>query len=270
MIIISFMNEYQKRRREFLNEAIKFEKSKKTRHYKLFKKYLYSPLWAFIISKMLRYIDFKKYDKVVKLDLWDEAVTFHPDVRKTIIKMLKPKKLYYIEWVKEFCFNFSKKKGNFEHIINGNVIEWPFKDNSLDVIIDLSTLDHLKKEEIKKTLKEFYRSLKKGGFLVFVYANKEYINVKEFFKFEFYTNPLYPNEIKKIIKEIPFKIIYEDFSFPVIFDSKFSPLSVYFMAFLSWLFLYRVKLLSLFFYAIDKFFNKYEKINVFSCFLLTK
>ncbi|RXJ93841.1 methyltransferase type 11 [Malaciobacter molluscorum] len=47
----------------------------------------------------------------------------------------------------------------------GNAIELPFEDNSFDLVISITTLHNLNKEDMKKALKEIMRVTKKDAFI---------------------------------------------------------------------------------------------------------
>lgn len=54
------------------------------------------------------------------------------------------------------------------NIVEGDIRHLPFKDNSFDLIIDLSTLDHILPSETGATLSEYARVLDKGGTLLLI------------------------------------------------------------------------------------------------------
>jgi len=71
----------------------------------------------------------------------------------------------------------AKKRFKSKNYVTSDVRKPPFKDNSFDLIISNSTLDHLPKEEMITSLIELRRILKPKGALILTLDNK--------------TNPLY-------------------------------------------------------------------------------
>ena len=54
------------------------------------------------------------------------------------------------------------------NVLRGDIRALPFKDECFDVVLDLSTLDHVKPDEVGKVLAEYARVLKKEGRLLLV------------------------------------------------------------------------------------------------------
>lgn len=177
--------------------------------------------WEAILALLLKYIAYKNYRVVVKLDLWDEIVLFAP-LRKEIIKKLKPTKLLYIDFVKEFSIKFRKLYRSKKEIsIVGDIKNWPFKDNSIDVIIDMSTSDHLKLKDFKKLMREYKRTLKPGGFLLLYHLNSEYFFIKKYLAREakFPTYPRASKTIERILAKNGFEIVKKFYLFTFLTSS---------------------------------------------------
>jgi len=254
-------------KKKFLKYAVKTEKQR-SKLSNFYRKHLMSPLWGFLVEFFLRYIDYKKYENVVKVDLWDETVARFTDVRKTILVYLKPKRLYYIEFVKEFCDRFHElyhMKNEF--VINDNILNWPFKRESLEAIIDVSTSDHLDARDFSVLMKKYYKSLKKDGYIFLLHLNREYFNMKNFLKGEtdYPTYTRNEKDIDKVIKDNGFEIISKRFYFPFLFDPYFASQEIYFRT----LFLLHLVLGNLIFYIITYIFNS-RKTNIFIGYLLKK
>lgn len=54
------------------------------------------------------------------------------------------------------------------NVIEGDIREMPYQDESFDVVMDLSTLDHIPFGDTKKALSEYRRVLKKDGDLLLI------------------------------------------------------------------------------------------------------
>lgn len=213
----------------FLADALRSEKEM-TKTHRFYKKHLINHYWGFLVEYFLRFIDDVPYENVVKLDLWDETVAMFTKIRENILKHLKPKRLYYIEFVKEFCDRFKRLyKTKNEKVINDNILNWPFEKNALDAIIDVSTSDHLDSRGFDKLIGEYHRSLRKGGYVIMLHLNKEYFNIKDFLKEEadFPTFPRDEKTIDAILRKKGFKIVSKKFLFPFLLDSSSRSSSIY-------------------------------------------
>lgn len=102
--------------------------------------------------------------KVLKTDCWNETENGLPE--GGIIPQIKGKKVL-IEYQQS---NIESAKRNYPqlNIVKGDIRKLPFADLEFDVILDLSTLDHIPEEDIEKALKEYNRVLKDGGYLLLI------------------------------------------------------------------------------------------------------
>lgn len=122
--------------------------------------------------------------------------------------------------IKEECSN---KLVNKQKSVLTDASKLGFKTETFDIVCAFSTIEHLSSEERRKdALKEIYRVIKKGGYLIITVPNKlnfpyviwslrqQKLHIAEFGYETFYT----PFEMKKILKSIGFE--------PVSFASNFS------------------------------------------------
>ncbi len=99
----------------------------------------------------------------------------------------------------EQAAEFQKKHNLNLNIIEGNMLNLPFKDEEFSYAYSYNSIFHMKKEEIKQSLKELHRVLTKGGyaFINFPSCNDERatqgINVGEgeYLQFEYGENVLH-------------------------------------------------------------------------------
>lgn len=115
-------------------------------------------------------IDFNK-DKihVLKTDLWNEVVEVNRDIISPIFN--KSDVLFYGMDISEKIVMMGKEKfRNRENVtlFKGDIRHIPTDSGIFDVVIDLSTLDHIPEIEIEKALKEYNRVMKKNGILILV------------------------------------------------------------------------------------------------------
>jgi len=256
---------FKERKRLFLRFGNEYEETSVQNFYRY---HVVNPYWGFMIKYFLRYIDCKPYDKVMKLDLWDETVAMFTDIRKNIIKFLKPKKIYYIEFVKEFCNLFKKMYNSKNEVaINDNINNWPFGNCIFDAIIDISTSDHLNLKEFKKFIADCQKTLAPGGYLVLLHLNKNYQNMGNFLNVEtkYINYPRSDKLIEKIVQENGLKIIKKKYFLPYLFDTSLISLHFYMRMHL---FFYKI-FNQLYFYLISTLLGS-RQLNIFVCYLIQK
>lgn len=86
--------------------------------------------------------------------------------------------------IKEDVIKLAKDKNPKLNIQAGDVRQLPFERGSFDVILDLSTIDHLHPDFLQGVLEEYYRALKTGGRLLII----PWLSDNERYK-EVYGNP---------------------------------------------------------------------------------
>jgi len=185
---------------EGLTDLRRIEKPKEVGH-----------IWIKAFSQYFRKIS-RKDSLILKMDLWNEVVATNKDLTESL-HAIKPKKVVYVEREKELCRIFSQKKRKSD-IINGDISKIPLKEESTDIVIDISTSDHLPLQEFKEAIKEYWRVLKKDGNLILFHFNKNYFNVKKQKKVEEKFLPSFPRkdeEITRMIKKTGFHICKKRF-----------------------------------------------------------
>ena len=110
---------------------------------------------------------------VLKTDLFNESRIIQ-NIEPIIPKLTGCKEIYAIE-IDEKTYNLASR--NLEHLDNvitflGSICDLPYNDDLFDIIVDLSTLDHVKQSEVDSVLKGYARVLKRGGsFLLFLWVS---------------------------------------------------------------------------------------------------
>jgi len=148
-------------------EALRAIKSKPIQIYS----YYIGNLYRMITEMGLKYIN---EDKVIllKSDLWNEGI----DTARDILGLYQDRnnfELYGIDISPTVCF-YAKKRLNNTNIIQGDIRFLPFRDNSVNIVLDLSTIDHLPENQALKVLHEYFRVLRRGGVLVLVFWSKSF------------------------------------------------------------------------------------------------
>lgn len=92
-------------------------------------------------------------------------------VQLALLQQIGFKNLYGIEINRE-AIELSKKYRKNIDIIQGSVLDLPFKDNSFDLIFTSGLLMHIVPKEVKKAMKEIYRCSKRYIWGFDYYAKK--------------------------------------------------------------------------------------------------
>jgi len=104
---------------------------------------------------------------MLKTDLWNEGI----DRSRDILGLYKNQEnfdLYGID-ISPFVCSSARSKGNYVHVICGDIMTMPFKKDSFDMILDLSTLDHIHEDRIADVLREYKLVLNNNGILILIY-----------------------------------------------------------------------------------------------------
>jgi SAM-dependent methyltransferase len=88
------------------------------------------------------------------------------------------------------------------NIIQGDIRKLPFKNHSFDIILDLSTIDHIPENQAYDVIKEYGHILKRGGILTLIFwydsfAIKHIMRKRETESQYIYSLKLIKNEIDK-------------------------------------------------------------------------
>lgn len=161
----------------------------------------YRPYQGYFMRKRLELVfsqlGKKKVDRI--LDVGYGGGTFIPMLSKL------GKKIYGIDtmpYPKKVEAILKKEKINAELTI-GSIFKSPYKDNFFDRITCVSVLEHFKGKEINKAVKEMYRILKPGGYLVIGSPVKNAMTdfiIDHFLSFN--PDDIHPSGHKQIIKGI--------------------------------------------------------------------
>ena len=104
---------------------------------------------------------------LLKTDLWNEGIR----TERTILGEYQENKqlnTYGIDISRLTCL-LAREKNEKINIFQGSIGSLPFESGFFDIILDLSTLDHIPESEVSGVIQEYQRVLKKGAILVLVF-----------------------------------------------------------------------------------------------------
>jgi SAM-dependent methyltransferase len=116
----------------------------------------YQEVFAYydLVTKELMF----KKKSILKTDCYNEAF-------KRPIITTQPAKL--IEYNQKHI-DLALKNNPKLNIIHGDVRKLPYKDNEFDLVMDLSTIDHIHPQDLSKVISEYNRCLMKNGTLLII------------------------------------------------------------------------------------------------------
>jgi len=104
---------------------------------------------------------------LLKVDLWNEGI----EVERDVLGLYERSSLFDLFGIdiSNFVCSSAKRRLKNVHIIQTDIRKLPFRDGSFDIILDLSTLDHIPLSQVQDVLSEYSRVLKKKGVLVLIF-----------------------------------------------------------------------------------------------------
>lgn len=104
---------------------------------------------------------------LLKTDLWNEGI----ETKRDVLSQYQNDKrfnLYGVDISRLVCRS-AQKRLQKTHIMQANINNLPFKDTSFDIVLDLSTLDHVPLHQVPSVIQGYRRVLKKRGVVVLAY-----------------------------------------------------------------------------------------------------
>jgi SAM-dependent methyltransferase len=126
--------------------------------------------------------------RVIKLDLWNEGIEVERTILPYLVKTF-PQKEFFAFDISESVVRMAKNKITKEvNLLQADLLHMPFRDSSFDILLDLSTLDHV--PDVSSALKEYERVLKDKGILLLIFLTDHVANKEECAKIDnqFYLN----------------------------------------------------------------------------------
>ena len=118
-----------------------------------------------MVEKGLRHLKKGAVD-VLKVDLWNEGI----DCEREILSQIKgcSANPYGMDISAFVCFQ-AKRRNRTINIVQASIEYLPFKSGSFDLLLDLSTLDHISLDKTPLALYEYKRVLRNPGVLVLIF-----------------------------------------------------------------------------------------------------
>jgi len=142
------------------------------------KNYYLTYMYNNLVDEVLnRYVQKTKKYTLLKTDLWNEGVDYDREILGHIKNKYNNLSLYGTDISSEVCI-LAKKRFPFIKIKHGDIRKLPFKSDTFDFIIDLSTIDHVPENNVNKVITEYNRVLKNEGIVVLVFWKGNFITRK--------------------------------------------------------------------------------------------
>lgn len=114
----------------------------------------------------LKYVTSNRVN-LLKTDLWNEGIEYQRDILGQY-QDCENFNLYGMDISLVVCY-YAKSRIKNLHAIQGDIRNLPFEDEFFDIILDLSTLDHIPEDKVPKVLQQYKRVLKKDSILVLIF-----------------------------------------------------------------------------------------------------
>lgn len=105
--------------------------------------------------------------RVLKTDLWNESVS----VEREVLAYYNGSVQVGTDISGVVCRG-AYGRNNRMFVSQGDIRNLPFRDGAFDVILDISTIDHVSEADAVKVIAEYQRLLAAGGVLFLMYAQK--------------------------------------------------------------------------------------------------
>jgi len=163
----------------------------------------YQKVYEYYLQKSQEAINLFSSPKILKLDVYNELMA--APIEGGIAKNLKTLgKIFLIDYDQN-SINQVKEKFPELDIIKGDIKNIPFPDRNFDVLLDLSTIDHINPLDLPKVIFEYSRVLKIGGMVLII----AWFSKKPNIKWSSDVYPLYLPYLKKLLNG-KFKILKEE------------------------------------------------------------
>ena len=131
----------------------------------------FKKIWAYYISESQRLVNLYKLPVVLKTDLWNES--HRQECALDVMNVLTGCKEVHGLELNGVVYEQALQLLKSDHLFpkQGSITDLPYDDDFFDVIVDLSTLDHVPQKESVDVLVGYARTLKTGGrLLLFIWT----------------------------------------------------------------------------------------------------
>ncbi len=119
------------------------------------------------LSRMTR-----KQSRILKTDLWEEAIARDRSVLSGLSSWCgEDSEIMGMDISDEICHRVGASR-YLTYVLQGDVRSIPLGNGSVDLVLDLSTLDHVNANEAPRVLEEYGRVLARGGVLVLLFVHE--------------------------------------------------------------------------------------------------
>ncbi len=136
-------------------------------------KFFYNQLVALALGRL----NVTRETKILKVDLWNEGV----ETSRDILGNLRNVESFGFDFSKTVC-RLAKQRLHDTAVTQATCRKLPFASQKFDLLLDLSTIDHIPFSKTKEIFEEYYRVLKPKGMLAIAFwqsniATKYFLHV---------------------------------------------------------------------------------------------
>jgi len=126
-------------------------------------------------QKGMKYLDKKQNIRMLKTDLWTEGVRREREVLNHALRWARNQH-YFVKAVgMDISGVACQKAGTYTRaqLVQADIRSLPYADESFDMILDVSTIDHIPLEEAAAVIQDYWICLKEHGVLVLIFAHQK-------------------------------------------------------------------------------------------------
>jgi SAM-dependent methyltransferase len=111
--------------------------------------------------------------QILKTDLWNEGIETQRGIIEKVKEYMKPAGEFFAIDISKYVASKAKdSKHRYLSALQSSITNLPFKRSIFDLVLDMSTTDHIDVSLRKKVIQEYGRVLKSGGVIALVFDNR--------------------------------------------------------------------------------------------------